>query len=328
MHVGLSDDQQAIRRAAQELLGARSPWSAVRAVAEGGGDDADLWSELVSLGWPGIAVAEEHGGEGLGAVELVLLLEEAGYACATAPLLATAVVAAAIQRAGDRAQREHWLPALASGEATGAIGRPELAVGAADAAVFVLLVDGRLRLVAREDADVRELRTVDPTRPAMAVQATGARMENDGTLGAFLVQVAVAAELAGVARRALDMTVSYAKERRQFGVAIGAHQSVAHRCAEMLLLAEGMRSTARYAALIADADPQRLRRPAAVAAATAADGGREVTAAAIQLHGGVGFTWEADVHWLYKRAQIDAALLGGGHRHRVAIATEAGGAVG
>jgi len=91
----------------------------------------------------------------------------------------------------------------------------------------------------------------------------------------------------------------------------------------MLLGTEGARSTAYYAAWAADADPQLLGEAAALAGAAAAEGGQSVTAGAIQMHGGIGFTWEADVHWLYKRAQLDAALLGGATRHRAALARQA-----
>jgi alkylation response protein AidB-like acyl-CoA dehydrogenase len=116
------------------------------------------------------------------------------------------------------------------------------------------------------------------------------------------------------------MTVEYVKDRKQFGVPVGSFQAVSHRCAQMLLQTESARSAAYFAAWAADADPERLPEGAALAAAAAADGGREVTASAIQAHGGIGFTWEADVHWLYKRAQLDTALLGGAGRHRAALA--------
>ena len=112
------------------------------------------------------------------------------------------------------------------------------------------------------------------------------------------------------------MTVAYVKERRQFGVPVGAFQAVSHRCAQMLLDTEKARSTAAFAAWTADSDPERLAEAAAMAKAAASDAAREVTASAIQAHGGIGFTWEADVHWLYKRAQLDAALLGGAKHHR------------
>src|SRR5581483_3121175 len=120
--------------------------------------------------------------------------------------------------------------------------------------------------------------------------------------------------------RAVNMTVEYVKDRKQFGVPVGSYQAVSHRSAQMRLDTEKARSTAAFAAWTADADPERLAEAAAMAKAAAADAGREVTAAAIQMHGGIGFTWEADVHWLFKRAQIDAALLGGSKRHRARLA--------
>jgi len=123
------------------------------------------------------------------------------------------------------------------------------------------------------------------------------------------------------------MTLEYVKDRKQFGVPVGSFQAVSHRCAQMLLVTESIRSAAYFAAWAADADPDRLPEAAALAAAAGADGGREVTASAIQAHGGIGFTWEADVHWLYKRAQLDTALLGGARRHRAALARLGGARV-
>ena len=123
MHFDLTEDQKEIKRVARELLAARSSWARVREAAEARrAYDPALWDELCALGWPGIAVAEEHGGQGLGAVELAVLLEELGYACAATPFLSTAAAAAAIQACGSDAQRARWLPALASGEATAGIG--------------------------------------------------------------------------------------------------------------------------------------------------------------------------------------------------------------
>jgi alkylation response protein AidB-like acyl-CoA dehydrogenase len=124
------------------------------------------------------------------------------------------------------------------------------------------------------------------------------------------------------------MTLEYVKDRKQFGVPVGSFQAVSHRCAQMLLATESLRSVAYFAAWAADADPERLPEAAALAAACAAEAGREVTASAIQAHGGIGFTWEADVHWLYKRAQLDALLLGGSAAHRVSLARMAADRVG
>jgi alkylation response protein AidB-like acyl-CoA dehydrogenase len=322
MDFDLSDDQREIKRTARDVLAARSPWEAVRRAAEGGAYDPALWTELSELGWPGIAVAEEHGGQGLGAVELAVLLEELGYACAATPFLSTAAAAGAIQAEGTPEQQRRWLPGLASGELTAGVGTRALAADAADAAVLVLLDGDRAELVAREDADVEPVETVDPTRRYARVADASGRGEPLGDGGATVqrLHAAIAAEVVGVSQRALDMTVEYVKDRKQFGVPVGAFQAVSHRCAQMLLHTETARSTAYFAAWAADADAGRLPEAAALAGAAAAEGGREVTASAIQAHGGIGFTWEADVHWLYKRAQLDAALLGGPGRHRAALA--------
>jgi alkylation response protein AidB-like acyl-CoA dehydrogenase len=126
MNFGFSDEQGSIKATARELLASRSPFERVREAAEAGRDDDALWRELCELGWPGIAVGEEHGGLGLGAVELAVLLEELGYAVAATPFLGTALAGLAIRHAGSDEQRARWLPALASGEATGAFGRADL----------------------------------------------------------------------------------------------------------------------------------------------------------------------------------------------------------
>jgi alkylation response protein AidB-like acyl-CoA dehydrogenase len=320
MEFDLSEDQREIKRIARDLLAARSPWDAVRTAAEDGAYDAGLWRELAELGWAGIAVAEEHGGQGLGAVALAVLAEELGYACAATPFLSTATAAAVIQAAGSDEQRERWLPGLASGELTAGLGTRALAADAEGAAVVVLLDSARRRAVLLDTAgtEIEPLRTIDPTRRYATVAGGEPEPLGEGAAGRALA--AIAAEVVGVSQRALDMTVAYVKERRQFGTPVGAFQAVAHRCAQMLLGTESARSTAYFAAWAADADPRRAPEAAAMAAAAAADGGREVTAGAIQAHGGIGFTWEADVHWLYKRAQLDAALLGGAGHHRAELA--------
>ena len=319
MDFDLSPDQREIKDVARELLTARSPMARVREAAEAAEYDGALWSELVQLGWPGIAVAEEHGGQGLGAVELAVLVEELGYACAATPFLSTATAAAVIQAAGTDEQRARWLPGLASGELIAGIGTRELAADAAGAAIVVVLDGDEAELIVSPETD--DFVSIDPTRRfATVVAGEGAPL---GPGAADRIRAAVSAEVVGVCQRALDMTLAYVMERRQFGVPVGSFQAVAHRCAEMLLHTESARSTAYYAAWAADADPQLLPEAAALAGAAAADGGQSVTAGAIQMHGGIGFTWEADVHWLYKRAQLDAALLGGARRHRAALARHA-----
>ena len=320
MNFGFSEDQQTIKATARELLAARSPLARVREAAESGTRDERLWRELCELGWPGIAVPEEHGGQGLGAVELAVLLEELGYAVAATPFLGTVLAAAAIAHAGDNAQRARWLPGLASGELTGAFGGPALAADAPGAGVLVVVEDGAARVIAAADATVEPVDAVDPTRGYGRVSGEGEPLPGDVARALDRGAAAIAAELVGVCQRALDMTVAYVSERRQFGVPVGAFQAVGHRCAEMLLHTEGARSAAYFASWAADASPERLAEAAGLARVAAGRAGTEVTGSAIQAHGGIGFTWEADVHWLYKRAQLDAALLGGGSRARIALA--------
>ena len=320
MDFGLTDDQRDIQRTARELLSSRATPERVREHAEAGRTDDALWKELCELGWPGIAVAEEHGGQGLGTVELAILCEELGRTVAPVPFLPSVLAATLIEHAGSDEQRERWLPGLASGELTGAAGdTPELVHGAAGADVIVIVSGGEAR--ALEGAAAEPVASIDSTRPAARVDGAGGEpLPGDVAAAADRALVAVAAELVGVCGRALEMTVAYVKDRKQFGTPVGAYQAVSHRCAQMLLDTEGARAAVSFAAWAADADPERLPEAAAMAKAAASDAGREVTAAAIQLHGGIGFTWEADVHWLFKRAQLDAALLGGASTQRARLA--------
>ncbi|HMD52733.1 MAG TPA: acyl-CoA dehydrogenase family protein [Solirubrobacteraceae bacterium] len=331
MDFGLTDDQRQIQRTAGELLAERARPERVREHAEAGRADVELWAELAELGWPGIAVSEDHGGQGLGAIELSILCEELGRSLAPVPLLPSVLAATLIERAGSPEQRERWLPGLASGETLGALGTAvdataELVIGGAEANVIVLVEeDGAARVLAPEQVEVSAVASIDPTRSAARVEFdpthpdAGEALPGDVAAGIDRALVAISSELVGVCERALEMTVAYVKERRQFGVPVGSYQAVSHRCAQMLLDTEKARSTAAFAAWAADADPARLPEAAAMAKAASADAGREVTAGAIQAHGGIGFTWEADVHWLYKRAQLDAALLGGSKHHRARL---------
>jgi alkylation response protein AidB-like acyl-CoA dehydrogenase len=327
---GLTDDQKEIQRTARELLADRSRFERVREHAESGRSDDALWRELCELGWPGIAISETHGGQGLGLIELAILCEELGATVAAVPFLPSVLASTLIEHAGSLEQCERLLPGLASGESSGALGvaadgTAELVIGAADAATIVLVEDETTaRVLAPGDATVTSIASIDPTRSAARVSvAADAGEELEGDVAAALDRalVAVSSELVGVCQRALTMTVDYVKERRQFGVPVGSYQAVSHRCAQMLLETEMARSTTGYAAWCADAEPASLAEAAALAKAAASAAGREVTASAIQAHGGIGFTWEADVHWLYKRAQIDAALLGGAKRQRARLAS-------
>jgi alkylation response protein AidB-like acyl-CoA dehydrogenase len=328
MDFGLTDDQREIQRTARELLTERATPARVREHAEARTVDTALWRELSELGWPGIAVSEEYGGQGLGQIELSILCEELGRSLAPVPFLPSALAATAIEQSGVGQQCERWLPGLASGETIGALGAitdgvAELVIGGAQAQVLVLVdKHGNGLVLSAEDAEVTPLDAIDPTRSAARVSVPDGAGDSlgDVCVGLGRSLISVSSELVGVCERALEMTVTYVKDRKQFGVPVGAYQAVSHRCAQMLLDTEKARSTAAFAAWTADADPERLAEAAAMAKAAASDAGREVTASAIQMHGGIGFTWEADVHWLYKRAQLDAALLGGAKVHRARLA--------
>ena len=319
MNFDFTDDQQAIKRTAHDLLADRFKLERVRELAESAEYDDGVWREISELGWPGIFIPEEHGGQGLGMVELVILMEELGYALAPLPFLSNAAAGLALLHAGSDEQRERWLPGIASGEARGTVGWGELVPDADAAEVIVLLDQG---VVARSDCDVEPVETIDATRRFARVGADGP--EPLAGEGRDHVPAALAAELVGVAQRALEMAVDYARERKQFDRPIGSYQAVSHACVQMLLETEGARSAAYYAGWTADSEPETLPLAASMAKAYASDAGWRVTAAALQVHGGIGFTWEHDLHFLLKRAKVDGQLYGSAREHRERVADLAG----
>jgi alkylation response protein AidB-like acyl-CoA dehydrogenase len=308
------------------MLSTRSSFERVREAAEAGHYDDSLWREMCELGWPGTAVDEAYGGQGLGMVELAVLLEELGYTVAVTPHLGSALAALVIQSAGADEQRERWLPGLASGEWRGALGVTssdgvaELVPDGAGADL-VVLADVAAGKATVQEGGGEDVAAIDATRRyARVAAADGETLEGDVRAGLDRALIAVSAELLGVSQRALDMTVEYVKERKQFGVPVGSFQAVQHRAAQMLLDTEGGRGAVYYAAWAAGAAPERLEEAAAMAKAWTSQAAKATTAAAIQLHGGIGFTWEANVHWLFKRAQLDAAFLGGPALHHTRLA--------
>ncbi len=329
------------------------------AASEDGQDPAG-WSEMAELGWTGLAFPEEWGGQGLGIVELAVLFEEMGYALAPSPLLSNTVVGLALSFCGSDEQRERYLRPLAGGERRGTpalwdVGSPgtvgeftmeakadgeavvldgakALVMDAAGADFFMVATsDGRRHLVAADatGVTVQAEAAVDLTRRLSTVRFDGVRVEAADTMpgaGAdyyavfHRVCVALAAESTGVAQRSLEMAVEYAKDRQQFGRPIGAYQAVSHRCAQMLLETENSRSAVYGAAWAADAEPDSLPLAASMAKAYASDAGWRVPDASIQVHGGIGFTWEHDLHFFLKRGRGNAALFGDAKWHRDRVA--------
>jgi alkylation response protein AidB-like acyl-CoA dehydrogenase len=330
MNFDFSDDQQAIKRTAKDLLAARFKAEHVRELAEAERYDQEAWREICELGWPGIFIGEEHGGQGLGAVELIILMEELGYSLAPLPFLSNAAAGLVLQHAGTAEQRERWLPGIASGESRGTVavvrdGEAPLVPDADSADVIVLLGGDSGSVVEAASAEIEPLRTIEATRRFGRVRADGGE-PLDGDPGPALdrVAAAVAAELVGVSQRALEMAVDYARERKQFGRAIGSYQAVSHTCAEMLLETESARSTAYWAAWCADSEPETLPLAASMAKALASDAGWNVTASSLQVHGGIGFTWEHDLHFFLKRAKADGQLYGSAREHRERVAELSG----
>ncbi len=325
MNFDFTEDQHEIKRTARELLAKRSGLEQIREAAEGDAYDESLFTELRELGWTGIAIDEQYGGAGLGVVELMILCEELGYALAASPFLANALGGLMIEHAGSDEQRAKWLPGIASGEATATVafasgGSSEVVPDADGAAVIALIEGDEATLVARADADVEPVSTIDPTRRYARVSASGGEPLPGDVAGALArAEVALSAEMVGIAQRTQEMAIEYAKERKQFDTPIGAFQAVSHRCAQMLFDTEGARSATYFGGWAADADQSQLALAAAIAKAAASEAALSVTASSIQVHGGIGFTWEADVHWFFKRAQLDAAMLGGTGKQRARV---------
>ncbi len=327
MNFDFTDDQQAIKRTANEMLAARFKPERVRELAEAGSYDDDAWKEMAELGWAGIFIDEDHGGQGLGIVELVILTEELGYALAPVPFLSNAAAGLALQFAGTDEQKERWLPGIASGEARGTVGmlrdgEARLVPDADSAEVIVLIgFDGSTSVVEASAAEIEPFETMDRTRRFARVRAEGGEpLGGDCFAAGDRIAAALSGETVGVAQKAMEMAVEYARERKQFGRPIGSYQAVSHRCAQMLLEVEGARSGAYYAAWCADAEPDSLAAASSMAKAYSSDAGWRVCGSSLQVHGGIGFTWEHNLHFLLKRAKTNAILYGSASEHRDRVA--------
>jgi len=300
MNFDLSDDQRTIKSTAREFLTARYPLAEVRRLAledERGWTDQQ-WNEMVELGWPDIAE--------LGTVEMIVVAEELGYACAPTPLQST------------------WAAGLLGADISS--GRGALVVDGlgADAGTADVLVDWDGAVLT--GASVEPVRALDPTRRWFRVTG-GERSDGGGSdveRGRGQAIVMNAAESVGVAARALEMAVDYAKERKQFDRPIGTYQAVSHACAQMMLEVEGARSAVYWAAWALDHEPDTAPLAVACAKAYASDAGRRVPRAALQVHGGIGFTWEHDLHFFLKRGEANAHTYGDAAAHREQVAALSG----
>ncbi|MGB8360634.1 MAG: acyl-CoA dehydrogenase family protein [Acidimicrobiia bacterium] len=360
-----SEDQALIATTARQYLAENIGIGRVRELMMGEeGFERGLWKEMADLGWTGLAIAEEHGGAGLGPVELGVLLEEMGRLVTPGPFFASAVLATtAIQEIGTDAQHSELLPGLATGEVIATLAVFEaprswahrtpgtLATPAGDGWALKgrkrAVLDGHLAdslLVTAGAGDgvgvfvidagqpgvsIAQEPALDPTRRMATVTldgvevAPGARLGEGDVSDALdrtmdLAATALAAEQVGGAQSCMEMSVEYAKTRYQFGRPIGSYQAIKHRCANMLMKVEHARSAAYYASRVTD-DVEELAVAAPLAASVASEAYAWVAGENIQVHGGIGFTWEHDAHIYLKRAKASSLILGSPrhHRHRL-----------
>ena len=332
MDFDLSADQVALRDAAGALLDDRCDIATVRRACENGGFDAGLWAAMVDQGWTGIAVPEALGGVGMGTVEAAVLLEQTGAHLAPVPLLQQ-LAALAVLAGGP------WSGRLLAGEAVACVartpleragdgsvsGRTEPVIYGARADVLVAPAGGELVAVDLAGVARSPEPAMDQTRELGWIDLDGAPAVTVGgadEVAAHLDRGAVfhAAEMLGGAEAVMNLAVEYAKVREQFGRPIGSFQAVKHRCADMLVDVEGMRSAAYHAAWAIGTRGSEAAETAAVAKIWCSDAGVRVAESALQVHGGIGFTWEADVHLYLKRAQLDSASFGDARHHRARLA--------
>ncbi len=376
MNFGFTDEQELLRQEVRKVLDAQAPMAEVRRLAETPeGFSRELWKQMGELGWLGLTIPEAHGGAGLGWVDLVVLLEEAGRSLLPSPLIATTLAAATIADAGSAAQQARWLPRLADGTAIGSVAvleagdrldsagiqmrgasagdgwqlrgekRAVLDGAAADLLVVAFRTgdgaeDIALALVERGAAGLRIENTpsLDATQRVARVHFDAVAVLPDAVLGTpgqsapFLARlldrgaVAVTAEAVGAAEEAVRLTVEYAKQRVQFGSPIGRFQGVKHPLAEMYVDVESFRSLLYYAAWCLDEGDAETTRAVSMAKAYASEAFSRIGIDGVQLHGGVGYTWEYDIQLYLKRSKWVRPSFGDAdfHYDRIArIRTEA-----
>jgi alkylation response protein AidB-like acyl-CoA dehydrogenase len=351
MEFALSADQRLMQASLAGTLARAAPLERVRAVTEG---DArigrEIWRALAELGVPGLLIAPERGGLGLGLLDVALVAEAVGYAAAPAPFLAAAVLAPLALAHAPPALQARWLPGLASGEMRAGAAIHEAIAGARDRAgvkarsrrldgksLFALdAADAALLLVAdaagglhfveagAPGLEIIPLETIDRTRAASEVRfaATPAEPLPGASLARLrdAAWIVLAADMLGAAQGLLDKAVAYAKERRQFGRLIGSFQAVKHMAAEMAARLEPCRALVWYAAYAFDALPDEAPLMAAHAKAHLSETARFVARTAIEVHGGYGFTDLAGLHLAFKRIGFDRQLFGGPEQVRLAAA--------
>jgi alkylation response protein AidB-like acyl-CoA dehydrogenase len=329
--IAISETHREIESVARSFLEKARARSEARALLDSPDEVMPpFWDELVALGWMGLHVPEQYGGGGYGFPELVLILQEFGRSLAPGPFLPTVLASSVIAETGDDGQKSTFLPALADGTRSGSVGWDGalvlengelngdggLCLGAGLADLFVLTVGPDLVIVDRETPglSVNALSNLDPTRRCARIEAShvlidDARIVRDGSRVAIdIARLLMAAEAVGGAQECVERASEYAKQRQQFGRPIGMFQAVKHHCANMLVASELATAAVWDAARAAQAGGDQLTLAAAVAASQALPAFFRNSQLNIQVHGGIGFTWEHDAHMLLRRATSLVAL--------------------
>jgi alkylation response protein AidB-like acyl-CoA dehydrogenase len=349
MHFAFTDQQLEFRDAVRQVLAKECVTDDVRAAYDVPTARSPRWATLAGLGVAGLTVPEEHGGLGLGLVDLVPLVEEAGRVALPEPLATTTGVAvpllADLDAAGTADERiGPWLDATAAGDLTAAVADarwPGGPVAGADGADLLLLVaDGpggrELHGVETSSVAVTPVPSLDPTRrlgtPVWTpspdtVLVSGDRADAHLATIDDRAAVVTGAELLGLADTMIAMTAAYAKDRHQFGVPIGSFQAVKHLLAGAQVLLEFARPVVYGAAWALDSGSPDASRSASVAKAYASDAATEAARVSLQVHGAIGYTWECDLHLFLKRTWALAEAWGsaGDHRARLLDSLLAGG---
>jgi alkylation response protein AidB-like acyl-CoA dehydrogenase len=332
MSIAITDDHRALAETAADLLAKRDARGAARGLLEAASEELpEFWDELVGLGWLGLHVPEAHGGSGFGLPELVVVAEQLGRAVAPGPFVPTVIASAVLAAAGDSAAADRWLPGLADGSAVGAVAlggsvTVDAAAGTVSGDAGVVLGGGLasvLLVPVGEGDDVAVVEVgdavtveappnLDPTRRSVRMRLDGAPATVlPGARGLLvdLARVVLSAEAVGVARECTESAAAYAKERQQFGRPIAMFQAVKHHCANMLVATEQATAAVWDAARAASTGGDQLTYAAAVAAVLAGPAADLCANLNIQVHGGIGFTWEHDGHLYLRRATALGALL-------------------
>jgi len=355
MNFDFSDDQKLLRKTAREYLAERAPLTLCRAVLESDAAYSDtLWKGIAALGWLGTTIPEEYGGAGFGRLELAVIADEVGRVLAPIPFASSVYLATeAILQFGSEAQKKKYLPRLASGEWIGTFAHTEMPgehgpegvattvargiltgnkapVLDGDVAQFAVVTathDGTvgLALVDLTGGGVERttVRCIDPSRSLAILRFDGAPAEwLDGTTWssatAVLDRAAVllAFEQLGGAQRAFEITREFCLGRYAFGRPIASFQAVKHRLADLYVEIELARSNAYYGAWALSNDCAELATAACGARASATEAFELASKEMIQLHGGVGYTWEYDCHLFYRRAKLLGTVLGSANHWR------------